>query len=129
MTNTHVPETLDITGVKTWVDNNDQDGIRPDSIVIRLLADGTEVANQTVTGTEWTWNFTGFPKYRDGGVEIVYTITEDAIDGYTTVINGYNVTNTHVPETLDIAGSKTWVDNDDQDGIRPDSITITCTRK
>ncbi len=50
--------------------------------------------------------FTGFPKYRDGGVEIVYTITEDAVEHYETTITGYNVTNSYTPETVDIAGGE-----------------------
>ena len=33
----------DIIGAKTWDDNNNQDGARPASITIRLLANGTEV--------------------------------------------------------------------------------------
>ena len=61
---------------------------------------------------------------RDGGVAIVYTVTEDAVEGYTTEINGYNITNTHEIAKKSISGTKTWVDNNDQDGIRPDSITV-----
>ncbi len=123
VTNTY--QTVNVTGSKTWDDADNQDGKRPTSITIRLLADGTEVDSATVTAADgWSWAFTGLAKYRDGGVEIDYTITEDEVTGYTPTVSGYNVTNSYTPETVDISGSKTWFDLDDQDGVRPDSITI-----
>ena len=123
--NTYAPEQTSVNGVKTWLDGGDQDGIRPDSITVRLLADGTEVDSADVTAEDnWAWSFTDLPKYRDGGTEIVYTITEDAVDGYDTTVNGNNITNTRTPETIEISGSKTWVDADDQDGARPEYITV-----
>ena len=48
------------------------------------------------TDGKFAWTFTEMPKYKDGK-EIVYTITEDAVEGYTATIDGYNVTNKHVP--------------------------------
>ena len=78
VTNTHEPEKININGAKTWDDNNDQDGARPDSITIRLLANGSEVDSKTVTETDdWSWSFTNLPKYENEGIEIVYTITEN----------------------------------------------------
>ena len=124
VTNTHTPELVDFSGVKTWDDAENQDGKRPASITIRLLANGKEVRTQEVTAVNnWSWEFKGLPKYK-AGHEIGYTITEDAVPGYTSKVNGLDVTNTHIPETVDISGTKTWNDNDDQDGIRPDKITI-----
>ena len=122
--NHHEPETTEISGIKTWNDNNNQDGIRPDSITVRLFADGTEVKSKTVTANDnWSWSFTDLDKY-NSGTEIVYTISEDADDNYTTVVDGYNITNTHTPEKTIISGSKTWDDTDNQDGKRPESITV-----
>ncbi|MGI5874050.1 MAG: Cna B-type domain-containing protein [Bacillota bacterium] len=124
VTNTHAPGTISVTGGKTWEDNNDQDGVRPDSITIRLLADGKEVASRTVTAAEeWKWSFDNLPKY-ENGTEIKYTVTEDAVSNYETTYDGFNVTNTHVPGTISVTGGKTWEDSNDQDGVRPDSITI-----
>ena len=56
--------------------------------------------------------------------EIVYTISEEPVTGYETTINGYDITNTHVPETVAVEGSKSWNDGENQDGIRPESITV-----
>ena len=122
--NHHKPETTEVSGSKTWDDNNNQDGVRPDSITVRLFADGTEVKSKTVTANDnWSWSFTDLDKY-NSGTEIVYTISEDADDNYTTVVDGYNITNTHTPEKTIISGSKTWDDTDNQDGKRPESITV-----
>ena len=124
ITNTHTPEKISISGSKTWDDADNQDGKRPESITVRLFADGTEVTSKTVTANDnWSWSFTGLDKY-NSGTEIVYTISEDTVADYTTVVNGYDVTNTHTPEKTTITGSKTWNDNGDQDGKRPSSITV-----
>ena len=125
VTNTHVPGTIAVNGIKTWNDANDQDGIRPESITINLLADGAQIASKTVTEADgWKWSFANLPEFRDQGIAIVYTITEAAVEGYETVVNGYDVTNTHVPATVEVSGVKTWRDDNDADGIRPRSITV-----
>ena len=98
VTNTHVPATVEVSGVKTWRDDNDADGIRPRSITVNLLANGELVESRTVTRADgWSWTFTDLPKYA-GGVEIVYTITEEPVRGYRTEVNGYDITNRHTPE-------------------------------
>ena len=56
--------------------------------------------------------------------EIVYTVTEDAVEGYTTEMDGNNFVNSYKPETTEISGTKTWNDAEDQDGKRPESITV-----
>ncbi|MBQ7848914.1 MAG: Cna B-type domain-containing protein, partial [Clostridia bacterium] len=122
--NTHENETIDLNGSKTWNDNEDAAGKRPESIVIRLWRDGKEAARKTVTAADnWTWSFTDLPKY-EAGKEIVYTITEDAVDGYTSTVMGYDVTNEFTEELVEVSGAKTWNDNNNQDGKRPTSITI-----
>ena len=124
ITNTHNPETTSINGTKTWSDNDNQDGKRPTSITVNLLANGTKVDSKEVTAdNNWKYSFKDLPKYADGK-EIVYTVTEDKVDGYETTVNGYNILNTHTPETTFVNGTKHWDDNDDQDGKRPESITV-----
>jgi len=124
VTNTHAPEKIEISGTKTWNDDGNRDGIRPESITINLLANGVVADTKTVTEADgWKWSFAGLNKF-ENGEEIVYTITEETVDGYTTVIDGYNVTNTHESEKTTVSGAKTWDDADNADGIRPESITI-----
>ena len=126
ITNTHKPETIKVSGEKTWEDEDNQDGIRPDEITITLLADGKEVKDSTKKVTKadnWKYEFTDLPKYNNGK-EITYTVKEVKVDGYTTKVNGMNITNTHTPDTVKVSGTKKWVDEDNQDGMRPNSIVV-----
>ena len=124
-TNTYIGE-IEIAGTKTWNDNGDQDGIRPTSITVNLLANGEKVKDQKVTpdgNGNWNYKFEKLSEYNENG-KITYTVTEDAVEGYTTELDGNNFINTHVPETTEISGTKTWDDADDQDGKRPENITV-----
>lgn len=122
ITNTHVPETTDISGTKTWDDAGNQDGMRPQSITVNLLADGQKVAEKQVTEADgWAYSFTGMTKNK-AGQAIDYTVTEDAVEGYTATVAGFDITNTHVPGTVEVTVSKTWDDGNDKDGIRPASV-------
>ena len=126
ITFTNRPETIDISGSKTWDDADNQDGKRPDSITIRLYANGTELKDKALTVTAedgWKWSFTDLPKYADGK-EITYTISEDTVDGYTPTYTDFNITNTYTPEQTSVTVNKAWADNNDQDGIRPESVTV-----
>ncbi|MFS0612905.1 Cna B-type domain-containing protein [Lederbergia ruris] len=124
ITNSYTPEQISINVSKTWADANNQDGIRPESITVNLLADGEKIRSEKVTAaTDWSYNFTDLPKY-SAGEEIVYTISEEAVEGYETTIEGYNITNTHNPEVTEVAGEKTWDDANNQDGVRPEKITV-----
>ena len=122
--NCHAPATVKVSGTKTWNDNNNQDGIRPSSITVNLLANGQQVASKTVSASDnWQYSFDNLAAYANGK-KITYTVTEDAVAGYTSTVNGYNVTNNHTPATVKVSGTKTWNDNNNQDGIRPSSITV-----
>ena len=124
VTNNHTPATVKVSGTKTWNDNNNQDGIRPSSITVNLLANGQQVASKTVSASDnWQYSFDNLAAYANGK-KITYTVTEDAVAGYTSTVNGYNVTNNHTPATVKVSGTKTWNDNNNQDGIRPSSITV-----
>jgi hypothetical protein len=124
ITNTHEPETVEVSGSKTWDDNRNQDGKRPEKITVRLLADGEEKDARVVSeADDWRWNFGSLPKYK-AGAEIGYTIKEDAVEGYTAAYDGYHVTNVHTPEKTSLSVNKVWVDQDNQAGDRPQSVTI-----
>ena len=106
ITNTHVLETTDISGTKTWDDADNQDGMRPQSITVNLLADGQKVAEKQVTEADgWAYSFTGMTKNK-AGQAIDYTVTEDAVEGYAATVAGFDITNTHVPGTVDVTVSK-----------------------
>ncbi len=95
ITNRYTPETVQVAGSKNWNDSSNAEGLRPESITIRLYANGSEIGHKTVTEKDgWSWNWTGLNRYDTDHKEISYTISEDAVDGYTSSISGYNVTNT-----------------------------------
>ena len=124
------PERVDLAVQKVWNDADDQDGMRPDEITIRLLANGEEVAGKTLTlnaDNGWSGSFTGLDVYSEG-VAIDYTVEEVSVAGYTSNItdaaDGFTITNTHTPEKTAVSVQKVWNDADDQDGMRPDAVTV-----
>lgn len=124
ITNRHVPSTVDIPVTKTWSDKDDQDGIRPASITVRLLADGEEVASASITAeSEWKHVFTGMPEFK-AGEKIVYTVTEDACGSYATAVDGYDIVNSYTPGKTSVTVTKVWDDANNQDGKRTDSVTV-----
>ena len=124
VTNSYTTEETSVSGSKTWNDNNNQDGKRPASITINLLADGVEVDEKTVTEADgWKWTFDKLPKYANGKA-ILYTITEDPVVEYTSMVVGYNVVNTRGLEETTISGTKFWVGDEDALARRPSSVTI-----
>ena len=133
--NKHDSELIKISGTKTWKDFDNEDGIRPESITINLLKDGTQFDAKEVTQQEdgsWSYEFTNLYKF-ENGQKINYTIEESVPEGYTNEINpdesGMNVEviNYHMPKvTFNI--HKDWNDLDDNDGKRPESITVRLLR-
>lgn len=126
ITNKYTPETIDIKATKNWDDANNQDGKRPKSITVNLMADGEKVASQEVkAAADGTWStvFTKLPKFKNGKV-IKYSLTEEVVSEYTSEINDFNITNKYTPKMIDYQVTKTWNDNNNQDGKRPDHITV-----
>ena len=140
--NHHTPEKVSVEGSKTWNDNNNQDGVRPDSITVELLktVNGTTTSmgenyKQVLTGNELDYSWSDLPVY-EAGERITYTVKEVGEENGKIAgkngkeykveydSNGMNITNSYEPEKTEVSGRKTWNDNNNQDGIRPDSIEI-----
>ena len=99
ITNSRTPEVTEVAVKKIWDDADNKEGLRPEKITVRLLADGQEVAVKEITATDnWRGSFTDLPVYKEGK-KIAYTITEDPVAGYTSNIDGFTVTNRHTPPT------------------------------
>ena len=99
ITNSRTPEVTEVAVKKVWDDAENKDGLRPEKVTVRLLADGQEVAVKEITATDnWQASFTDLPVYKEGK-KIAYTITEDPVAGYTARIDGFTVTNRHRPPT------------------------------
>ena len=91
---TNIPETT-VQVEKKW------NGEKANQVEIKLLADGVEKDKAILTEDEqWTHTFSNLPRFDENdGHEIVYTVSEVALSGYTSSIsgdasNGFIVTNT-----------------------------------
>ena len=130
LTNTHEPETTFAEIVKVWDDAENQDGVRPENLQVKLLANGDEVSVYTLAAADWSAKAENLPKYAKG-VEIEYTWSEYAVPtGYELSDTGVSgkvttITNTYVPATTHVPVEKRWDDKDNQDGKRPGSIEVT----
>ena len=124
ITNKHTPGVTAVCGVKTWDDNDDQDGVRPKSITVNLLADGEKIQSKTVTAADgWRYSFEDLPQFKDGR-KIIYTVSEQPVEGYKTAIDGTAITNTHKTEKTSVSVEKKWKDQDNKDGVRPSSVSV-----
>ena len=131
ITNSYSPETVDIKATKNWDDANNQDGKRPTKITINLLADGQKVASkevQAATDGTWTATFEKLAKYK-AGKEIKYTVTEEAVAEYESTITDFTITNKYAPKEIDYKVTKVWNDANNQDGKRPESVTVQLYKK
>jgi LPXTG-motif cell wall-anchored protein len=129
-------ELISLSGKKIWNDQNDIDGLRPDSITVNLLADGLNKESKQVSKNDnWQYSFDNLPKFDKDGRQITYSVSEDSVPGYTAAIDGMNITNSHSPkkpvpptlpskDVINISGKKTWSDNNNADKLRPSSITV-----
>ena len=130
VTNTYDPDgdgnSVNVSGQKTWVDGNNGDNTRPASITVELYADGVKKAEQKVTAENgWNYSFSNLPKYGTDSHEIQYSVKEVAVDGYTSVVNGYNIENTLNQKKISVSGTKTWID---PEGTVHPEITIVLKR-
>ena len=131
ITNSYSPETVDITATKNWDDANNQDGKRPTKITINLLADGQKVDSKEVQAAAdgtWTATFEKLAKYK-AGKEIKYTVTEEAVAEYESTITDFTITNKYAPKEIDYKVTKVWNDANNQDGKRPESVTVQLYKK
>ena len=131
ITNSYSPETVDVKATKNWEDANNQDGKRPTKITINLLADGKKVDSKEIQAAAdgtWTATFEKLAKYK-AGKEIKYTVTEEAVAEYEATITDFTITNKYAPKEIDYKVTKVWNDANNQDGKRPESVTVQLYKK
>ena len=83
--------TIQYTVTKVWNDNNST-ADRPDSVTINLLANGKPTGKTAILNDDnnWTYTWTNLEKTDAAGAAVTYSVTEDAVAGYTAVITPYN---------------------------------------
>ena len=126
ITNSHTPELTKISGEKIWDDGDNQDGKRPESITVNLLANGQKTDSKVVKADKegnWSYTFQNLPKYANGE-PIIYTVTEDTVTDYTTEVTGTTIINKYQPGKTSITVTKAWEDFNDHNGIRPSEIKV-----
>ncbi len=130
VTVTNTEEETSATVTKAWDDSENQDGVRPTELKVDLMNGNTVVATVTLNAANnWTATVEHLQKYSNGQ-KITYTWNEtnlpagysfsgDATNGTITTL-----TNTHTTDKTNVSVLKVWQDNNNQDGIRPDSISV-----
>lgn len=101
VTNNYTQNTTSINVEKKWGGDDDYTDLRPESITVQLLADGTAVSGKTLTlnaGSSWKGTFADLPTHKDGQ-EITYTVQEVNVSGYKSEVSGnattgFTITNT-----------------------------------
>lgn len=138
------PKTTNLTVNKVWNDSNDQDGKRR-TVTFDLYrklageADYTKMDGQSrdinVNAGDSAAYWFDLPVVVDGKRAEYKAAEATTIDGYTAQCTApafaadgsgmvMTCTNTHAPETTSLGVNKGWNDAGNQDGIRPDSITV-----
>ena len=128
-----------IEGEKTWDDNNNAAGKRPETITVRLYkngepakdAKGNDIVAVTSKDANWKYTFTDLADKDDEGNTITYSVREDPVEYYETTYSGYNITNKYTEkkvneDKIDITVIKKWDDQGQQDK-RPEFIEVTLT--
>ena len=132
ITNTNTEKTS-ITVDKIWDDASDQDRVRPETLTLTLtpaVEGATPAITQSEDGNTWTYTWTGLPKYKDNGDLIEYEVSEETVpDGYdctgSPAADKGEITNSYTPAETEATVKKVWNDADNQDGKRPESLTVT----
>ena len=124
---------IDVPVSKVWDDNNDEHDVRPDSITVYLMANGIQLESAVLTASGgWTYTFTDLPLVNANGVRINYTVSEVPVTYYRDTVSGTTLINHIIPsvpsEYTSVSGTKTWNDNNNVDGVRPNYITIVLYR-
>ena len=134
ITNTHRITEIGVSVIKVWDDKDNQDRKRPDKLIVTLNADKVSTGKtvELNEANKWTGSIDGLPKYDLNHNEIKYTWSEDTLpEGYTltkteTDETGYitTLTNSYTPDKISINVEKQWRDDDNRDGLRPQSIHV-----
>lgn len=125
---------IDLEASKVWDDQDNQEGLRPESVEFQLYKNG-KAQGKPVTvsaATEWKAHFTNLPDKDSNGKLNTYTVKEVKVPTHYTVdieeasfTDGKaTITNKRTPETTTVTVKKVWKDANDQDGLRPKAIKV-----
>lgn len=121
-----------VSGTKTWVDGGKaHDNATEITLTLsRISAKPESKAEQVDAEAVWngnTYTFSGLDRYDAEGYAYTYTVEEASIEGYKTVQDGNNFTNTIEQEMLTIQGTKSWSDGNEKH--TSDQVALTLQRQ
>ena len=133
------PGTTEVSVQKRWEDNHNAEQKRPSSIEVELLAElnGKYYVVDKATLSEnnqWNYTFEDLPAEMEGQ-KAKYSVREISISGYTGTVTGdaekgFLITNTPSPTPppvefpFKITVHKQWVDENNQNGLRPAKVAV-----
>ena len=93
---------IDVSGKKTWVDDNDKHKQRPDDITVFLKqneedyrdAQENTYAVHASKDTDWAYTFKDLPEFDENGDRYEYSVDEALVAYYDAVFDGMDITNT-----------------------------------
>ena len=121
-----------ISGTKTWQDESNGYGTRPDELTLTLyrrIAGGreekveAEPVFENTDGDVWTYSYVNLPLTDPEGSAYIYRVEETVPEEYALTQKDYDLTNT-LTDTIELTVYKIWQDSGDKEGERPDSITL-----
>ena len=113
---------------KVWQDENNKDGIRPGSVTVELIKNGTATGETLTLNDENDWKDTFIIKDYDADAK--YTVQEQPVpDGYKCVVigdaeNGFTITNTHSPKPDPVPDDPDPGEDDDPPDTPDDLNTV-----
>lgn len=138
---------VNISGKKTWDDDNNRDGKRPKSITVELYRDNELIDSFIMNNKNgWTYQFNDLDKgYADLNLdnhfhEYRYEVKEGQIEYYTSDSTGMkpdpadenhyicDFVNHYTVEKIPVSGVKTWDDYNDVMKYRPATIKVILYR-
>ncbi len=140
ITNTPTSGSLSVT--KTWTDDDNRDNLRA-PVTVTLSATnyslGDVKTEQTLTNdNSWAYTWNNLPVADAAGNKITYTVAEgDVPQGYEKTqgsdthelaagdTTSFSLVNTHTPGTISVTANKTWADQGNNTGFRPENVTYT----
>ncbi|WP_291628458.1 Cna B-type domain-containing protein [Clostridium sp.] len=136
ITNSYNPETMEIDGVKTWVDESGN-GIEeevPDILITlqRTTADNwddeskiEDVQSITLKSGETEYNFENLPKTDTNSKEYKYRVRESKVDGYEPKYNeNFDIINTYTPGETEFTVNKVWNNVNVENDVLPEVTAV-----
>lgn len=131
-----VTPSRNITLSTEWDDHDNQDGIRPEKATLQLTANDENCGDPIELNAEnnWTYEWKLLDAEDAEGNNIVYRVKAEDPEEYTAKVtgsadDGFVVTYSHEIAKVSATANVTWDDAENQDGIRPASVSLQLKSK